>query len=380
MFSHPKPHESPPMPRTRLTANKIVRHARPDGSVVVYQYDRATGARLPGGEPTAAAPAPAGGRPSAKADPARYQRITLATAGTDPTLGELVRAWRYSTHFAELAPATQSNYQTVMRHPAVAPLLEVPCRAITQRALRNLRDGIAEAGRAAKGKPAKPMANLMLNVLGACFAWGLENFDLEVNPVQGMKRLAVDDSGHLPWSDEAVAAWLEHAPEWSRRLIQLGLWTALRAADLIGLRWDAWDGAAFHVVPAKTRRSSKVSLYIPLSAEANATLAAWKAEAESLTILTQSQGRPWRNSNYLALQLARARAAHGLPPGTTHGLRVTAATRLIEAGVPSRDVMALTGHTKEDTFARYVRQADQRQRAERAAAAWEKVTPLRRHG
>jgi integrase len=360
-----------PMPRPRLTDDKIVRHTRPDGSVAVYRYDRATGARLANGE------APV----SVQADPAAYQRIALATAGADPTLGELVRAWRYSTHFAELAPATQRNYQLVMRHPAVAPLLDVPCRAITPRALRLLRDGIAEAGRRKKReRAAKPMANLTLNVIGACFAWGLENFDLEANPAQGMKRLVVTDGGHLPWSDEAVTAWLEHAPEWARRLIQLGLWTALRAADLIALRWDAWDGTAFHVVPQKTRRSSKVALYIPLSPAANATLAAWKADASSLTILTQSRGQPWADSNYLARQLARTRVAHNLPAGTTHGLRVTAATRLIEAGVPSRDVMALTGHIKEDTFARYVRQADQRQRAERAAAAWATVTPLRRHG
>jgi integrase len=175
-----------------------------------------------------------------------------------------------------------------------------------------------------------------------------------------------------------VSAWLERGPEWSRRLIQLGLWTALRASDLIALRWDAWDGQAIQITPQKTKNSSRMALYIPLSAAANATLAAWRGEAAvGITILTQSHGAPWGGSNYLALMMARTRTALGLPPVTVHGLRVTAATRLIEAGVSPRDVMALTGHTQDQAFAKYIRHADQRQRAERAAARWAEVTPLR---
>jgi integrase len=367
------------MPRVRQNEAKTVRHTSRDGSVVAYHYDRETGARLPAAPPR---PRLAAGHPPVAADPAdplAYQRVVLGLAGADVALGELFRAWRYSSHFGELSPKTQRNYAAVMRHPAIAPLLAVPCRAVTPRSLRMLRDGVAEAGRAARGRPTKGMANLMLAVLGAAFSWGVENFDLEQNPARGLKRLRIVDGGHAPWSDEAVAAWLASAPEWSRRLIQLGLWTALRAADLIALRWDAWDGRAIRITPAKTRRSSAATLYLPLSPQANALLAQWRAEPTvGVTILTQSRGRPWGDSNYLAQQMRRTQIALGLPAGTTHGLRCTAATRLIEAGVSPRDVMALTGHTQEGSFAKYVRHADQRQRAERAAAVWATVTPLRR--
>jgi integrase len=308
--------------------------------------------------------------------------VPLADPGAEPTLGEVVRAWRYSSHFSDLAAPTRRNYNAVMRHPAVVPLLALPCSAITPRLLRGLRDGVAEAGRDAGRRARRPMANLILAVFSACIGWGIENLDLDhVNPALGVKRLRIEGGGHAPWSDATVAAWLERAPEWSRRVVQLGLWTALRAADLIALRWDHWDGSGLRVTPAKTKRSSGVTLYLPLSAAANATLAAWRAEPTvGLTILTQARGQPWNDSNYLAHQMARTQASLGLPAGTVHGLRVTAATRLIEAGVPTRDVMAMTGHTREDTFAKYVREADQRTRAMRAAAAWATVTPLRGTG
>jgi integrase len=363
------------MPRVRLSESKIVRHSRPDGSVATYHYDRATGARLAGEPPK---PAPASRNPAA--DPQAFQRVLLGMVGPEVSLGELARAWRYSSHFAELSAATQENYSGVLRHPAVIPLLDVPCRAITARSLRMLRDGVAEAGRARRGTPTKRMANLVLNVLGAAFSWGVENFDLEANPVFGLKRLKADGGGHQPWSDADVAAWLERAPEWACRVIQLGLWTALRAADLIALRWDAWDGSAIQITPSKTKRSSGAALYIPLSPAANATLAAWRAESTvGITILTQPRtGQPWGSTDYLGRMMRKTKAARRLPGTTVHGLRVTAATRLIEAGVPARDVMALTGHTQDQTFAKYVKHADQRERAERAAAAWAKVSPLRR--
>ncbi len=368
------------MPRTRLTEWKTIRHKRPDGSVTTYHYDRETGARLAEGSRPVQGGEGFRTRGHAKRpDPLSFQRTTIDPENPgEATLGELVRTWRYSTHFADLSPKTQATYTCVVRHPAVQPLLAVPCRAVTPRSLRMLRDGIAEDGRARKGRPTKRMANLVLNVLGAAFAWGVENLDLEANPVMGLKRLKFEGGGHPPWSDDAVHAWLERAPEWARRVVHLGLWTALRAQDLISLRWDAWDGSAIHIIPSKTRRSSGVELYLPLSPEANATLAAWKAAPTvGLTILTQANGSPWRGTNYLALAMARLRDTLGLV-GTTHGLRVTAATRLVEAGVAARDVMALTGHTQDSTFAKYIRHADQRQRAERAAEAWAKVTPLRR--
>jgi integrase len=356
------------MPRIRLNDDKIVRHTRADGSVAEYRYDRVSGRRVTDGDSR---------RPS---PPVTALAVRGDTAASEITLGELVRAWRYSSHFDGLTESTRRNYNAVMRHPAVVPLLAVPCSAITPRLLRGLRDGVAEVGRDA-GRARRPMANLILAVLGTVFSWGMEHEDLEANPVATVKRLRVEGGGHLPWSDETVAAWLDRGPEWARRVVQLGLWTALRASDLVALRWEAWDGTALHVTPAKTRRSSGVTLYLPLSPAANAMLRDWRADRTvGLTILTQRDGRPFGNSNNLATQLKRLQRGAGLPPGTTHGLRVTAATRLIEAGVPSRDVMALTGHTQEGTFAKYVRQADQRQRAVRAAAAWATVTPLRGAG
>ena len=48
---------------------------------------------------------------------------------------------------------------------------------------------------------------------------------------------------------------------------------------------------------------------------------------------------------------------------TIHGLRVTVATRLAEAGCTINEIRAVTGHTTNDSGERHVRTVDQKRQA-----------------
>ncbi|WPP23415.1 tyrosine-type recombinase/integrase [Komagataeibacter rhaeticus] len=89
--------------------------------------------------------------------------------------------------------------------------------------------------------------------------------------------------------------------------------------------------------------------------------------------MTGANGKPWKIDHFRHEMGAQIRAA-GLEGIVTHGLRTTAAKWMAEAGCSEREIMAITGHTSPAMVSRYVREADQKRRAQSAAT---KVTRYR---
>jgi len=353
-----------------------------DGTQVEYWYDRATGQRT--APPSAAA-----------IDAARDGRLTKAAfrahsaEGPDAAFGDIIAAWQMSPHWADLSPATRRMHVATMRMPSLAYLRAMPCRAIETRHLAQLRDQIAMAGLNSHGRKLTGAANQMLNTIASCWKWAQEARGIGPNPCADVSRFR-NQKSFAPWSDEDLSAWLQQGPPAIARVIRLACWTALRRADLLTMTWSAWDGSAIYAVPQKTRHSSGTRLRLPLSPEANAALAEWRAEAEARgaggpedLILTDPKGRPWGELDRGGHAFKRfekawvaARRDNGLPNRTLHGVRATVATRLYDTGsVATHDIMAVTGHTTEKAFLRYVGASDQNQRAERAAAVLATVLP-----
>ena len=365
------------MARSATLSVRFTRKRLADGSVAVYAYDRASGARLSDAElaerqvvrahAAKTAPAP---RP-----PTVVQRMAPLLDTPEALLGDIIRAYEHSPQYQMLAPPTQFNYSRAFGHPLLTPYLRVRCDDIRPKHISNLIDQIAQGGIEARGRMATGMANTVLAALRVVARWGRLRCDLRGDFTADVPFFAVQE-GHLPWSNAELTAFMAAAPEPYRRAVALGLWTAQRVGDLVALRWDQWDGRTLTMVARKTRRKVREALMIPLSPDANRALAEWKRSSTTLTILATGAGKPWADGKHLGQCLWEIRKTHKLAPRTMHGLRVTAASRLIEAGLPTRDVMALTGHKDERTFNAYVRKADQGVRVERAAAAWALVSPL----
>lgn len=366
-----------------------IRRVLADGRTVTYRYDRATGqrlseaatAQLQAQEVEAAAQRQRQVLSDTAADGSHIpvvERLAPLAEGAGALLADVVRAYQHSPEWKLLAPSTQGNYTRALAHPLVQPWMRVACGEIKPKHIKRLRDQIANSGLQKKrARLSTGMANQVLSTLRVVIRWGMVACDLPHDCTAQIPFFATQE-GHLPWSDEDFAAFFAAAPEPYLRAIQLGLWTAQRAGDLVELRWDQWDGRAITLTPRKTKRKTRKALVIPLSAEANATLAGWKRDSTTLTILATASGKPWKDGAHLGSCLWEIRRTHALPARTMHGLRVTACSRLIEAGVTTRDVMALSGHEDERSFRLYIRKADQGVRAERAASVWASITPLRR--
>jgi integrase len=83
------------------------------------------------------------------------------------------------------------------------------------------------------------------------------------------------------------------------------------------------------------------------------------------TFLVTSFGKPFTIAGFSNWMRDRCDEA-GLHDCSAHGLRKAIATRLAEAGMSERQIMAITGHTTMKEVERYMRAARQKVMAEMA--------------
>lgn len=125
---------------------------------------------------------------------------------------------------------------------------------------------------------------------------------------------------------------------------------------------EAWPdrGDEIYVVQEKTG----TPVWIPLHRELRTLLDSVPRLSD--TILVTSWGRPFSSSQslYEKIKIALKRAGEG--KYVPHGLRATAAVRLIEAGCSEDLAAAITGHRDMNVLRGYVRGADQRKLARQA--------------
>jgi integrase len=67
-----------------------------------------------------------------------------------------------------------------------------------------------------------------------------------------MKRLKVRSKSIVPWSEEEIALFLSHCPQWLKTPVLLALYTGQRREDVVGMAWDAFQGGIIRVRQSKT--------------------------------------------------------------------------------------------------------------------------------
>lgn len=169
-----------------------------------------------------------------------------------------------------------------------------------------------------------------------------------------------------------TAAEADHAqamlPEHLRRVVVLARYTAQRRGDLIALRWSDYDNGALRLRQEKTG----AELRIPVLSALRAELGAWKACAQSVFILTNVRGRPWR-AEHLSHEMRKGLARIGLPDDlNVHGLRKLGAASLAEAGCSTHEIAAITGHKTLGMVQFYTASADRERLATAAVVKMER--------
>lgn len=275
----------------------------------------------------------------------------------------LVDAYQRSDAWTRLAPHTRTMYGIYLRD------LEEMGRAIvlevTRRHLLDAQDSIAQA----RGNGA---ATGFIRAAGALFGWAVDRGWIERSPVH---RIPKRPGGSLPaWSPEQAARALDGLPEHLRRVVVLGAYTGQRRADLCAMTWAAIDGDTIRLRQQKTGADIAIAVHPELRRE----LAAWKAEATTLTILANQFGRPW-DPHTLSGALPRELQRLGLPKGlNVHGMRKMFAATLADQGASTHQIGAGTGHRTLSMVAHYTRSADQKRLNETAISLLPTIIPMKK--
>lgn len=291
-----------------------------DGSIKEYWYHRLTGKRIHGA-------------PGSQEFIASWHEAGAAKLVQGGSLSALVQKYKMSPEFAKLKPVTRTHYD--------AALCDINSRfgtmslaAIEDANVRKLfmdwRDEIALVS--------LNKADQRMSVLGRVLNWAYNRGELSINHAARPGKLYCADRSKNIWKDRDIEAFLHANNEAMCNVFLFALYTGQRRKDILAMRWDAYDGKALRFTQSKTGRD----VYIPCGPDLQMLLK--RLPRTAVTILTNTEGRPWKNNSF-GSAFDNAKRYAGIKALTFHDIRGTFVTRRSEDEWTTQQIATITGHS-----------------------------------
>ncbi|MBB4185863.1 integrase [Sinorhizobium terangae] len=238
---------------------------------------------------------------------------------------------------------------------------DLPYADMRKRHVLEIRDALRE----------KPGArNDVKRAISAMFSWAVESDLAALNPAAKIKLLYSGDGFHT-WTVEEVRQFEATHPAGSkaRLMLHLALYTGLRLDSLAILGRQHIRNGILSIRPEKTRKSSGVTVEIPVLPDLQKTIDA--SPTGELTFLVTEFKKPF-TTNGLGNKMRDWCDQAGLFHCTTHGLRKAGATIAAENGATDEELMAIFGWTTKNQTTTYTKKA---RRKKMAAGAMHKLVP-----
>jgi integrase len=220
-----------------------------------------------------------------------------------------------------------------------------------------------------EGKGLAPETRRLIHsILRKACADAVNNDLLVRNPLERVKRPKGSDRKATAWLPGELRRFLAHVKVEDERLFalwRLAATTGMRRGELLGLTWRALEGGTVNVErqllatrefgSPKSKRSERPVALDPetvealdrhLEAQERDKKKAGDAYRDEDLIFCNELGAPIP-PNRLSAQFLRHRKAAGIPTGTLHTLRHTAATLMLTNGQPLHVVAARLGDRPE---------------------------------
>lgn len=212
------------------------------------------------------------------------------------------------------------------------------------------------------------------------------------NPVRQVRAPKIETHRarfYEPQDVERLWGALQTEPLMWRVIIATGLLLGIRRGELMGLRWGDinWERntitiarAAFRIKgydqQVKAPKTATSYRCIPMPDPLVAILKAWQTEqgGGQGDYLCADMKKKWLHIDAPTTWFAKFIARHQLPPLNLHGLRHTAATIMLEAGIPIRTVSEHLGHGQTSTTTNIYAHTTQASREQAATALQNAVT------
>ena len=157
-----------------------------------------------------------------------------------------------------------------------------------------------------------------------------------------------------PATPEELLLLTEHekSPEALRRFVKGAVLTGMRRGELSRLKWSDVDREPGWISVDETK-SGKPKI-VAISSELRNVLDECQRTRTNEFVFTNTQGRPWSDSDHLYLKVCRRLGIHDL---RFHDLRHSAASYLRLKQVPLLDIQAQLGHSTAAMTLRYAHPA-----------------------
>ena len=256
---------------------------------------------------------------------------------------------------------------------ALASILERPAAGVRRRDIRALLDEVADEGLQREAEKRR-------QTIGAMFRWALSQDLVELDPTAGLTAYDPGTPRDRVLSDEEVRTLLSKLdsvgfPPGHADVFRLQLLTGARSSEIGGMRAEEVDPVNWTwTLPAARSKNKKLRI-TPLVGWARRIVERLLLECPSGPFFTTETGMPINSAN-MGKSLQARREKLGIDHFTTHDLRRTAATRMVEL-VGSFDIVALAigqeaGGRDTRTLTRHYVRTDMLDRKTAVFDAWDR--------
>ena len=277
------------------------------------------------------------------------------------TLHNLVDYYLHSPQFLALRGRTQKDYEYSLGRAMQTQI--TPTKTLGDIKLNNL--GVSECKMAYQQWVTKGvrMANVMAMVTSLVLNIGEELEIIVRNPMRSVKKM-VEGQRKVMWSTNQVRAFLDTAyGEYKWRSIGLIVHMAYEFAQRIGdMRCLKWDNINFETQRLDLEQSKKrAEVHLPIEDNLFSML---QKQHEDFSFQEYVAPHPQPRSgtykiyhlNEVSRMVNQVKQSAGLPKElTAMDMRRTAITEMVEAGVDTTQIMAVSGHNSPNSMKPYIK-------------------------
>ncbi|QDZ10699.1 tyrosine-type recombinase/integrase [Devosia ginsengisoli] len=273
------------------------------------------------------------------------------------TVADLIQLYTASGSFRGLSAASKKSYQLYL-DSILTKFGASPLKMFDERGARTLIRQWRDNELASRPRT----ADATIAILRLILNFAVDEEYLYRNPAAGLGCIHTITRRDIIWTDGQIAAFLSKAPRHLSRVLLLAIWTGQRQADLINLKWEAYDGRYIMLQPRKSYRGKPARRVKVLVAEELRKILKEinleqiarandpnpkKRRPQPDYILTNSRGIPWVLEGFKGAW--RKAVAHaGLSGVTFHDLRGTFITLSHRAGASIMEIAEATGHDEKE--------------------------------
>ncbi len=173
------------------------------------------------------------------------------------------------------------------------------------------------------------------------------------NPVMQIKFLHQEDRPERILSLKEERRLLQASPEHIANIIICALNTGMRRGEMLSLKWDKVNLEHGYIILESALTKTKKTRRVSINSILKNLLIKLESNKQSDYVFTNEHGKEYSNINSLVYLFNTSLKRADIKGFRFHDLRHTAATRMIEAGVPLFAVGQILGHSNPKTTMRY---------------------------